>query len=302
MKLFAGSSNLSLAKKIAEKLKIKLANYQLVRFADGEIKPVVKEEVRDETAVIIQSTTFLPNDYWMELFLLIDALKKEAVKKVIAVIPAFGYSRQNQKHQKGEPVSAHVMVNFLETMGVSEVITVDLHDETMTGMFEIPITNLSALPLLSQKAKPFLGKNFTVVAPDQGGIERARLFAQALNCNKPIVVVEKKRELDKTHQSEAIQVVGNVNGLDLVIQDDIITSGGTILHAVSALKKQGGQDIYVCITHQDFTKEAVEKLKESAIKKMFVTNSVDTPFSLQFEKLEIIDISGLLAAKIKTII
>lgn len=302
MKFFAGSSNKPLANLIAQKLGVTIASSELIKFDDGEIKPTIKENVRDEVCVIFQSTTGNPNDYWMELFFMVDALKREAAKKIIAVIPSFGYARQNQQHQRGEPVSAHVMVHFLEVIGVSEVITVDLHDETMTGMFDIPITNISALPVLAKAVVSYLPQNYVVVTPDQGGIERARLFAQTLGCESPIVAVEKKRELDKAHQSHTMQVLGNVSGHTIVVQDDVITSGGTVLHAVDALVKQGAKDVYVCVTHQDFSKDTAKRLFASSIKKMFITNSVVTAEAKKFAKLEIVDISDLLATQIEKVV
>lgn len=302
MKFFAGSSNKPLALKVAQKLGVSIASSELVRFDDGELKPVIKTKVRDETCVILQSTTQNPNDYWMELFFMADALKREAAKKVIAVIPSFGYARQNQQHQKGEPVSAHVLVHFLEEIGISEVITVDLHDETMTGMFDIPITNISALGVLAKAVVPYLSNNYAVVSPDQGGIERARFFAESLKNKKPLVTVEKKRELQKAHQSQAMQVLGNVSGINLVIQDDVMTSGRTILHAMDALTSQGAKDIYVCVVHQDFSKDTPQKLSQSSLKKMFITNSVVTADSQTFPKLQIVDISELLAAQIQKVI
>lgn len=302
MEFFAGSSNQPLASLIAQKLKIPIANSKTIIFEDGEIKPVVKENVRDKTCLILQSTSSKPNDYWFELFLLIDALRRESAKKIICLIPSFGYARQNQQHQPGEPVSAHVMVNFLESLEVAEVITVDLHDETMTGMFNIPITNLSALPVLASAVKKYLPSDFVVVSPDQGGIERARLFAQSLDCKNQIVVVEKKRNLDQIHQSQALQVLGDVKNKTVVIQDDVITSGRTVLNAVSALKQQGANDIYLCVVHQDFAPQTPLLLEQSPIKKMLITNSVVTPQSKMFPKLETVDISSLLAAQIKKIV
>lgn len=302
MKFFAGSSNIPLAEKVAQKLGLQISQSECLVFADGEVKPVIKEDVRDQEIVILQSTTKKPNDYWMELFLTIDALKREAAKKIITVIPAFGYARQNQQHQKGEPVSAHVIVHILENLGVSEVITVDLHDETMTGMFDIPITNVSALPLLAGAVKPALGTDFVVVAPDQGGVERARLFCQSLGSDQPIVIVEKKRDLDKAHQSQAVAVMGEVRNKTVVIQDDIITSGGTILNAANALMEKGAKEVYVCVTHEDFAQDTSSKLQNSQLTKMFITNSVVTPQNYLFPKLEIVDISDLLADQIKKFI
>ncbi len=302
MKFFAGLSNKPLASLVSQKLGVPVASSETLIFEDGEIKPVIKESVRDEVCVIFQTTTGKPNDYWMELFLMVDALRRESAKKIVAVIPNFGYARQNQQHKRGEPVSAHVMVKILEQIGVSEVITVDLHDETMTGMFDIPITNISALPTLAKIMASYLPQNYTVISPDQGGIERARLFAETLGCKQPIVAVEKKRELQKAHQSHAMQVLGSVKGLSVVLQDDIITSGGTILHAIDSLVKEGADDVFVAVVHEDFAKDTAERLQKSPLKKMLITNSVVTPHSKMFPKLEIVDISELLASEIQKVV
>lgn len=302
MKLFAGSSNIPLSHSIASALNTSLAKYELKKFDDGEIKPVIGESVRDEVCVIVQTTSGNPNNYWIELFFMADAILRGASKKIIAVIPNFGYGRQNQQHMEGEPVSAHVMVQFLENVGISEVITVDLHDETMTGMFDIPITNLSALPALAKAVKPYIKNNFTIATPDQGGIERARLFAKSINCQNPTIVVEKKRELTKVHTSQAIQVMGDVAGLDIVIQDDVITSGGTLLNAALALHEKKARDIYACVVHEDFAPGVSSKLQKSSINKFFISNTVNTPTSKKFPKLHIVDISSLLADAIKKVV
>ncbi|MBI2028858.1 ribose-phosphate pyrophosphokinase [Candidatus Gottesmanbacteria bacterium] len=302
MKLFAGSSNIPLSHFIAKKLNTILAKSSLKLFDDGEIKPVIEEDVRDQVCVIIQTTSGNPNNYWMELFLMTDAIKRGASKKIIAIIPNFGYARQNQRHMDGEPVSAHVMVNFLQNVGISEVITVDLHDETMTGMFDIPITNLSALPILAKIVKPYIKSDFTVVTPDQGGIERARLFAESMGCKNPIIAVEKKRELTKEHQSHALQVLGNATGLDVVIQDDVVTSGRTLLNAVNSLAEQNVKNIYACVTHEDFSPGVAHHLQQSQIQKFFVTNTVNIPTGKKFPKLHIVDISSLLAEAIKKVV
>ncbi len=299
MILFSGLSNFPLAQNIASLLHLQLSKSKTLVFANGELKPVIEEDVRGKTAVIIQSTSKSPNDSWMELFLMADALRRERAEKIVAVIPCFGYARQNQQHQKGEPVSAHVMVKFLEGVGISEIITVDLHDETMTGMFNIPITNLSALPLLAQKIKSDLTGDYTVVSPDQGGIERARVFANSLGCSTSPVIVEKSRDLDNIHQSHALQVVGNVQNLTAVIQDDIITTGGTVLHTIDAISKNGARDIFVCVTHEDFAGDCADRLSKSKLKKMLVTNSTQIAKSNMFTKLEVIDIAGLIADELR---
>ncbi|MCL5019339.1 MAG: ribose-phosphate diphosphokinase [Patescibacteria group bacterium] len=302
MKLFSGLSNPPLAQKIATNLKISLSSSKTVVFEDGEVKPVIEDNVRDEVAVIVQSTTKKPNDYWMELFFMADALRREAARKIIAVIPNFGYARQNQQHKRGEPVSAHVMVHFLESAGISEVITVDLHDETMTGMFDIPITNLSALPIFARYIKPKLPPDFVVAAPDQGGFERARLLAKSFGENTPVVVCEKQRDLDVSHKSSVSFISGEVRGKTVIVQDDVITSGGTVLNAVEALLNKNAKEVIVFVTHEDFIGDASLKIDKSKISKFYITNSVQTDDKLLNSKIEIIDISSLLASAIQKVI
>ncbi|MCR4264207.1 MAG: ribose-phosphate diphosphokinase, partial [Candidatus Roizmanbacteria bacterium] len=188
MKLFAGSQSKHLAESISKELNIPLAPYELVTFRDSELKPVIKEEVRDENCVVIASTSNPVNDSYMEFFLLVDALKRGAAKRIVAVMPYFGYARQNQQHMPGEPVSARVMVKFIQSVGVDEMITVDLHEEQLTGFFDIPISHLSALSLLAESVGNEIvtrhlhesGNPVVVLSPDQGGIERTRKFRDAL--------------------------------------------------------------------------------------------------------------------------
>jgi ribose-phosphate pyrophosphokinase len=314
MKLFSISSSNHLAQSISEKITIPLSDYELVTFGDSEIKPMVKEDVRGETCVIISSTSNPVNDSYMELFLLVDALKRSAIEKIIAVIPYFGYARQNQQHLPGEPVSAQVMVKFIKAVGIDEVMTVDLHEEQVAGFFDIPVTHISALPLLAKSVVaglvPAEGKTIIVVSPDQGGVERTRIFRDALSeeltrhpdrfiVEEQTALIEKKRNLEGKHETTVVEITGDVSGKIAVIPDDVIVSAGTICHAAEAIKQAGAQSIYLCATHADFIDGTVDLLKNAPVEKVLVTDTIEIKDEWKFDKLEVVSISEMLSEEIK---
>lgn len=352
MRLFSGTSNQPLAKKVARRLGVGLGKMEIVRFGNSECRVRVEEDVRGKTCLILQSTSAPSDEHLMEMFFMVDSLKRSAALRVVAVIPYFGYARQNQQHRLGECISAHVVSKFIETIGVDELIIVDLHEEQISGFFEIPVSHLSGLPVLAKAIKNYIVKqhvrgDYVIVSPDQGGIERARRFlevfkepsgthfsgsaaprfrggflstktskvkedksgldllalrngsSRTLSSYEEIVVVEKKRDLEKMHVSEAVQVVGDVRDKVAIIVDDIITSGGTIVNAAEALVEAGAKKIFVAATHADFIEETVEKLQNSPVEKMFVTDTINLPKRQVFPKLEIISVSSLLAKTIE---
>lgn len=326
MRLFSGTSNQPLAKKVAQRLGVGLGKMEIVRFGNSECRVRVKEDVREKTCVVIQSTSAPSDEHLMEMFFMVDALKRSAAKRLLAVIPYFGYARQNQQHRRGECISAHVVSKFIETIGVDELITVDLHEEQISGFFEIPVSHLSGLPVLAKAIKNYIVKQhvsgqYVIVSPDQGGIERARRFlkvkedksgldllalrngsSRTLSSYEQIVVVEKKRDLEKMHVSEAVQVVGDVRDKVAIIVDDIITSGGTIVNAAKAVKETGAKKVLVAATHADFIEGTVEKLQNSPVEKMFVTDTIKISKEKMFAKLEVVSVAEVLAEKIKEIV
>lgn len=298
MKLFAGTASLQLTKEIAKLTTHKLAKSLVTRFGNSEIKISIQEKVTNETCYVIQSTSNPTDTHLMELFFFADALKRSEVKKIIAIIPYFGYARQNREHKKGESVSVNVVIRFLEYIGFSEIYTFDLHDEGTEGIFTIPFKNLTAYPILAKTLKKSLDlKNTIVVSPDQGGVERARNFSINLFEGKKseVAVVEKQRDLEKIHQSKAIDLYGNVAGKTVVLVDDIITSGRTLVNAAKICKLRGAKDIYGAVTHHDFTKDAVTILQNSPIKKILTTNTISLLSYQKFTKLEEISIAPVIA-------
>lgn len=300
-KLFAGSSNQNLSQKIAKLSNLDLSKSRLTRFDNSEIKVTIKENVNTQKCVVIQSTSNPTDTHLMELFFFADALKRSGADKIIAVIPYFGYARQNREHQKGESVSANVVIRFLESIGYNEIFTVDLHDEATEGIFTVPFKNISALPLLAKTVKKYIDTdNAVVVSPDQGGVERARNFSIALFENKKseIVVVEKKRNLEKIHQSQALDLYGDVKNKSVILVDDIITSGNTLINAAELCLSRGAKTVFAAVTHHDFAPGTPLTLQQSPISKVFTTDSIELKPKEQFDKLQVISIAQLIAGSL----
>ncbi len=330
MKLFIGSSSEALGKKVAELSGIPIGRWQLFKFGDSEVKPQIQDAVRGEDVIVFHSTSNPVNEAYMELFLLIDALRRSACGRIILAMPYYGYSRQNQQHLPGEPVSAQLMARFLEEVGTDEIITLDLHEEQLTGFFTIPMTHLSALPLLASAVGeeivvappwrassdgavpqadqgPATTQSVIVVSPDQGGVERTRKFRDALaaefegklSVDQEVGMVEKKRNLEGVHETKIVEITGDVNGKIVIIPDDVIVSGGTILHAAEAALHKGATKVYLAATHADFIEETKMKLQNSPVEKVFVTDTIAIPADQVFEKLEVVSTAELLAEQIK---
>lgn len=271
--LFSGSSNMPLAHTVAKRLDIQLGKVDLTRFADGEIRPWIQEDVRDKTVFVLQSLAGNMDGHIMELCLMGDAIRRSAPKTMIAIIPYLGYARQDKQHRVGEPVSARVIAKFLEVSKFQEVISLDLHNEAIVGFFQVPVTHLTALPMLSDAVKKMHLSDMVVVAPDVGGVKRARNLAYSLDV--PMVVMEKKRFLDRHDQSEAFQIIGEVKGKSVVIIDDVISSGGTIINGARSLKQAGVKSVTVLATHPVCAGDAFEKLSKSEIDHLVITDTID---------------------------
>lgn len=309
LKIFSGSASKNLALSICKELRVNLSSCEIVRFDNSEVKVRINEKVKNQTCVVIQSTENPTDTHLMELFFFCDALKREEAEKVIAVIPYFGYARQNIQHQKGECVSANVIIRFLEAIGFYKVYTINLHDEATEGVFSIPFKNISALPLLAQYLKNFLKfenlNDIKIVSPDQGGIERARNFAQFFFDKQEeisIGVIEKKRNLQFTHQSEALDLYGDVKNKIVVLVDDIVTSGKTLINATNLCLKKGAKEIYAVVVHHDFSPQAPKIIQESPIKKIFTTNTITLKANQNFDKLSEISIAKLISDELKLLI
>ena len=299
MKILSGTSNIKLSKDISKQLKLKLVNTNIKRFADGEIYIEINENIRGNSVFVIQSTSNPANDNLMELLLVIDALKRSSAKNITAVIPYYGYARQDRKVAPRTSISAKVVANLLTNAGASRIVTVDLHAGQIQGFFDMPVDNLFTTPLFAKYIKKkFKNKNLICVSPDVGGVQRTRGLATRIKAD--LAIIDKRRS--KPGQSQVMNIIGNVKGKTCIIVDDIIDSGGTIVNAVEALKKAGAIDVYVFITHAVLSGEAIAKIKKSKIKKLIITDTIDNSNKIKNNnKIEVLSISSLMAEAIKRI-
>ncbi len=299
MKLLTGNSNKVLSKNIAKYLKTKLVNSSIRKFADGEIYIEINENIRGNSIFIVQSISSPANDNLMELLLCIDALKRSSAKNITAVIPYFGYARQDRKVVPRTSISAKLVSNLITQAGADRVVTVDLHAGQIQGFFDIPVDNLFSTPIFARHArKKIKSKKIICVAPDVGGTERARALGKLLNVG--LAIVDKRRP--KPGQSEVMNIIGDVKGQTCILVDDIIDSGGTIVNAAKALKSRGAKDVYVYITHGVLSGDAIKKIKSSAIKNLVITDTIDNVHKTKNVKnIEVLPISGLMGEAIKRI-
>jgi len=299
MKLLTGNSNKVLSKNIAKYLKSKLVNSSIKKFSDGEIYVEINENIRGNSIFIIQSVSSPANDNLMELLLCIDALKRSSAKNITAVIPYFGYARQDRKVVPRTSISAKLVSNLITKAGADRVVTVDLHAGQIQGFFDIPVDNLFATPIFARHIKKKIkSKKIICVAPDVGGTERARALGKLLNVG--LAIVDKRRP--KPGQSQVMNVIGDVKDKTCIIVDDIIDSGGTIINAARALMQRGAKEVYVYITHGVLSGDAVKKIKNSVIKNLVITDTINNGEKTKSAKnIEVLPISGLMGEAIKRI-
>ena len=299
MKILSGTSNQILSKDISKQLKLKLINTNIKRFADGEIYIEINENIRGNSVFVIQSTSTPANDNLMELLLCIDALRRSSAKNITAVIPYFGYARQDRKVAPRTSISAKVVSNLITNAGANRIVTVDLHAGQIQGFFDIPVDNLFTTPLFARYIKrKFKTKNLVCVSPDVGGVQRTRGLATKIKAD--LAIIDKRRP--EPGKSEVMNIIGDVKGKNCIIVDDIIDSGGTIINAVEALKKEGAIDVFVFITHAVLSGEAVDKIKKSKIKKLIITDTIDNTLKIKNNsKIEVISIAPLMAEAINRI-
>ena len=299
MKILTGNSNKHLSKKISKYLKNKLVNSSIKKFSDGEIYIEINENIRGNSIFIIQAISSPANDNLMELLLCIDALKRSSAKNITAVIPYFGYARQDRKVVPRTSISAKLVSNLITKAGADRIVTVDLHAGQIQGFFDIPVDNLFATPIFARHIKRKIkSKNLICVAPDVGGVERTRALGRKLDVG--LAIIDKRRP--SPGKSQVMNVVGNVKGKTCIITDDIIDSGGTIVNAAEALIKRGAKEVHVYVTHGVLSGEAVEKIKKSKIKNLVVTDTIDNSDKVKKSRnIEILSISNLLAEAMKRI-
>ena len=299
MKLLTGNSNKNLSLKISKFLKTKLVHSSIRKFSDGEIYIEINENIRGNSVFVIQSTSNPANDNLMELLLVIDALKRSSAKTITAVIPYFGYARQDRKVVPRTSISAKVMANLITNAGATRVVTVDLHAGQIQGFFDMPVDNLYTAPLFAKYIKKKLGnKKLICVSPDVGGVARTRDLANRIKAD--LAIIDKRRPAPG--KSEVMNILGNVKNKTCIIVDDIIDSGGTIINAVNALIKSGANEVYVFITHGVLSGDAAKKIKNSKIKKLVVTDTIDNSKKINNNtKIEVLSISSLMSEAIKRI-
>jgi len=299
MKILSGTSNPSLSKNIAKHLKLKLVNTNIKKFADGEIYVEINENIRGNSVFVVQATATPANDNLMELLLCIDALRRSSAKNITAVIPYFGYARQDRKVVPRTSISAKLVSNLITNAGAHRVVTVDLHAGQIQGFFDMPVDNLFTTPIFARYIrKNIKSKNLICVSPDAGGIERTRGLATKIKAD--LAIIDKRRP--EPGKSKVMNIVGNVQGKDCIIVDDIIDSGGTIVNAADALVKKGARNVHVFITHAVLSGDAISKIQKSKIKKLIITDSIDNSKKIKkASKIEVLSIAQLMAEAIKRI-
>ncbi|WP_339821786.1 ribose-phosphate pyrophosphokinase [uncultured Parasphingorhabdus sp.] len=300
MKLMSGNSNLPLATEIAEYLGIPLTDASVKRFADDEIFIEIHENVRGEDVFVVQSTSHPANDNLMELLISIDALRRASAKRITAVIPYFGYARQDRKPGPRTPISAKLVANLITEAGADRVLTVDLHAGQIQGFFDIPTDNLFGAPVISEDIiKRHSDKDIMVVSPDVGGVVRARALAKRLD-NAPLAIVDKRRE--QAGVSEVMNIIGDVKGRFCVMIDDIADSAGTLCNAADALIAAGATDVAAYITHGVLSGKAVERVNASSLRKLIITDTIKAPQSaLDSDRIRVLPIAPLLGEAIRRI-
>jgi ribose-phosphate pyrophosphokinase len=300
MKLLAGNSNLPLAKAVADYLELPLTEASVRRFADEEVFVEVNENVRGEDVFVLQSTSYPANDNLMELLICIDALRRASAKRITAVVPYFGYARQDRKPGPRTPISAKLVANLITVAGANRVLSVDLHAGQIQGFFDIPTDNLYAAPVMSEDIRArFSGRPITVVSPDVGGVVRARALAKRLD-NAPLAIVDKRRE--RAGESEVMNIIGDVEGRFCVLIDDIVDSAGTLCNAAGALKEAGAEGVVAYCTHGVLSGAAAARVDKSALTELVITDSIAAyEASKATPKIRLLAIAPLLAEAIRRI-
>jgi ribose-phosphate pyrophosphokinase len=293
--LFAGNSNPELAKDVCRHIGIKLGDAEIKRFSDAEIQIEVRENVRGKDVFILQSTCAPVNDHLVELLLMIDAFKRSSAQRITAVMPYYGYARQDKKVAPRVPISAKLVADLIEKAGANRVITMDLHAGQIQGFFNVPVDNLFAAPVLLQHIKDNFKNDTVIVSPDAGGVERARAFAKRLNAL--LAIIDKRR--DAPNKAEAMNVVGDVNGKTAVILDDMVDTAGTLTQAALALKERGASMIHACASHAVLSGPAVERINDSEIETLVVTNTIPVvEHARGCDKIRVLSVSKLFAEAI----
>ncbi|KUO60514.1 MAG: ribose-phosphate pyrophosphokinase [Gracilibacter sp. BRH_c7a] len=294
LKIFSGNSNRDLAGEIADYLGISIGDAKVKTFQDGEISTSINESVRGADVFVVQPTCSPTNDNIMELLILMDALRRASASRITAVVPYYGYARQERKAKAREPITAKLIANIITTAGATRLVAMDLHAPAIQGFFDIPVDHLPGVPILAEYFLEKKLKDICVVSPDIGGVARARNFAERIGAS--LAIVDKRRP--EPNVSEIMHVIGELNGKTAVLIDDIIDTAGTITQAASVLIEKGATEVYACCTHPVLSSPAVERLNNSVIKEVVVTNTIPLPKEKDSSKIKVLSVAPLLGEAI----
>ncbi|WP_026895836.1 ribose-phosphate diphosphokinase [Clostridiisalibacter paucivorans] len=297
IKVFSGNANKDLAQKICKEIDVHFGNSEVSRFSDGEISVNINETVRGSDVFVIQSTCPPVNENLMELLILIDAFKRASAGRINAVIPYYGYARQDRKTKARDPITSKLVADILTKAGADRVVSMDLHAAQLQGYFDIPVDHLLGVPILAKYFENMNTSDTVVVSPDIGGVRRARNFASILDM--PIAIIEKRRP--KANVSEVMNVIGDIENKNVIIVDDIIDTAGSMTKAAKVLKDFGAKDVYACCTHPVLSGPAIERIGNSVIKKLIVTDTIPLPEEKQIDKIEVVSVAPLFGEAIKRI-
>ena len=295
--IFTGNAHPKLAKDIAKYLGGKISPALVSRFSDGEVRVKIEENIRGKDVFVVQPTSPPVNENLMELLIMIDALKRASARRITAVIPYFGYARQDRKDQPRVPITAKLVANLLTVAGADRVLTLDLHAGQIQGFFDIPLDHLYAINVFVEYFSKKLKNNLVVVSPDVGGIKMARAYAKRLSAG--LAIVDKRR--NSPDSTSAIHILGEVEGKNCVLVDDIIATGSSLIEAAKALKRAKSKDIYAAVTHGVLSKDAVKKIENSDIKQLVITDSIPLPPEKRSLKIKVVSVASLLGEAIKRI-
>ena len=297
IKLFSGNSNRPLAEAIAKDLKMQLSEAEVSTFSDGEINVHICETVRGRDVFIIQSTSQPVNDNLMELLVMIDAARLASAGRITAVIPYFGYARQDRKARPRDPITARLVADLIQAASADRILTMDLHAQQIQGFFDIPVDHLIGGPLLYKYFTQYVNDDFVVVSPDVGSVARARQVAQKLNCS--MAIIDKRRP--KANQLEVMNIIGDIKGKTCLMVDDMIDTAGTICQGAEALYNNGAKEIFACCTHAVLSGPAIDRIEKSHISKLVVLDTINIPEEKRIDKIEIVSVAKLFALAIDNV-
>jgi len=299
IKLFDVGSNTELTKEIAKLLEIPVGLSKVEKFSDGETSVQIQETVRGCDVYLLQSTSTPTNDHLIELLIMIDAVKRASARRITAVIPYFGYARQDRKTRARDPITAKLVANLITSAGADRVLTMDLHAPQIQGFFDIPTDNLLGMPILIAHyvKRMFVGEDLVIVGPDLGSVGRSRTFASSVN--SPLAIIEKRRP--KANHSEVMNVIGSVEGKRVLLVDDMIDTAGTIVKSAEALLHHGATEVYACCTHGVLSGSAIERLENSCIKELVMTNTISLTEDKKIDKMRMLSVAPMFAEAIERI-